>query len=106
MWKVRRTCSEKKRQSKNEKGETEQPGKVDESVNCAEDLNNEVGDAGCVSGETILDLPNPKWVKVGQIQELYIYPLKSGRGKNVRECDFTEYGICVENDGRFALRDR
>ena len=56
--------------------------------------------------DTITELPDPKWEKVGQIQELYVYPLKSGRGKSLRECDFTEWGISFENAGKFKLRDR
>lgn len=56
--------------------------------------------------ETIPELPKPKWVKVGQVQELYMYPLKSGRGKDIRECFFSEYGICIQNKGHLALRDR
>ncbi|KOX75830.1 MOSC domain-containing protein 1, mitochondrial [Melipona quadrifasciata] len=47
-----------------------------------------------------------KWEKVGQIQELYMYPLKSGRGMSLRECDFTEWGISFEDAGKFKLRDR
>ncbi|KAG6798422.1 mitochondrial amidoxime-reducing component 1 isoform X3 [Apis mellifera caucasica] len=35
-----------------------------------------------------------------------MYPLKSGRGKTLRECDFTQYGISLEDKGRFTLRDR
>lgn len=52
------------------------------------------------------DFPELKWVKVGKVEELYYYPLKSGRGKAVGECKFTEYGISVENDGVYSLRDR
>ncbi|XP_012238906.1 mitochondrial amidoxime-reducing component 1 isoform X7 [Bombus impatiens] len=63
-------------------------------------------DEECPKDDTIAELPDPKWEKVGQIQELYMYPLKSGRGKNVRECDFTEYGMKLDNAGKFALRDR
>lgn len=56
--------------------------------------------------DTISELPNPNWVRVGQVQELYIYPLKSGRGKDIRECFFSEYGITVRSKGRVDLRDR
>lgn len=52
------------------------------------------------------DFPELKWVKVGRVEELYYYPLKSGRGKAVGECKFTEYGISVENDKLMPLRDR
>lgn len=48
-----------------------------------------------------------KWLKVGKVKELYFYPLKSGRGKNVLECKFTELGIAMMgSDGQFTLRDR
>lgn len=52
------------------------------------------------------DFPELKWVKVGRVEELYYYPLKSGRGKAIGECKFTEYGISVENDKLLSLRDR
>ena len=58
------------------------------------------------SDDTINELPDPKWEKVGQIQELYMYPLKSGRGRSLRECDFTDLGISCEDGGKFKLRDR
>ncbi|KZC08049.1 MOSC domain-containing protein 1, mitochondrial [Dufourea novaeangliae] len=32
--------------------------------------------------------------------------MKSGRGRNLHECDFTEFGISIESEGRFTLRDR
>lgn len=52
------------------------------------------------------ELQDPNWVKVGQVEELYVYPMKSGRGRNVDECEFTEFGICIESEGKFTLRDR
>lgn len=58
------------------------------------------------NGETVSDIPKLKWVKVGRVEELYYYPLKSGRGKTVTECKFTEFGISVEKNGLFTLRDR
>ncbi|XP_063987506.1 mitochondrial amidoxime-reducing component 1-like [Diachasmimorpha longicaudata] len=57
-------------------------------------------------GQEIKELPQPIWVKVGQIKELYFYPLKSGRGKEVPECEFTEYGIALEDKAGLTLRDR
>ncbi|XP_043494738.1 mitochondrial amidoxime-reducing component 1-like isoform X2 [Polistes fuscatus] len=56
--------------------------------------------------ETKLDIPKLKWVKVGRVEELYYYPLKSGRGKTITECKFTEFGISVEEKGLLTLRDR
>lgn len=58
------------------------------------------------NGEASSDIPKLKWVKVGRVEELYYYPLKSGRGKAVTECKFTEFGISIEKDGLFTLRDR
>ncbi|XP_047357357.1 mitochondrial amidoxime-reducing component 1-like isoform X3 [Vespa velutina] len=58
------------------------------------------------NGETVSNIPKLKWVKVGRVEELYYYPLKSGRGKAVTECKFTEFGISIEKDGLFTLRDR
>ncbi|XP_031845755.1 mitochondrial amidoxime-reducing component 1 isoform X2 [Nomia melanderi] len=58
------------------------------------------------SNDTIPELPDPKWVKVGQVQELYIYPLKSGRGRNLSDCNFTEFGISIEDERKCTLRDR
>lgn len=63
-------------------------------------------DAAPRSDDTIPELPDPKWVKVGQVQELYIYPLKSGRGRNLSDCSFTEFGICIEDKRKCTLRDR
>ncbi|KAH0550864.1 mitochondrial amidoxime-reducing component 1-like isoform X1 [Cotesia glomerata] len=57
--------------------------------------------------EIIEELPNPRWVKIGKIKELYYYPLKSGRGKELTECNFTEYGIAVcDTQCCITLRDR
>lgn len=55
---------------------------------------------------TAPDLLNPRWLKVGKVKELYCYPLKSGRGKKVTECKFTEFGVSVSNDNHLTLRDR
>ncbi|KAK2582550.1 hypothetical protein KPH14_004841 [Odynerus spinipes] len=52
------------------------------------------------------DFPELKWVKVARVEELYYYPLKSGRGKAVGECKFTEHGISIESNGLFSLNDR
>ncbi|KAJ6630522.1 Mitochondrial amidoxime-reducing component 1 [Pseudolycoriella hygida] len=52
------------------------------------------------------ELSKPQWIKVGQVKELYLYPLKSGRRKEVKECDFTEFGIAFREDDLFTLRDR
>lgn len=54
----------------------------------------------------ISELVDPRWLKVGKVKELYFYPLKSGRGRTVTECKFTEFGISVNCDGQFTLRDR
>ncbi|XP_015185472.1 PREDICTED: mitochondrial amidoxime-reducing component 1-like [Polistes dominula] len=59
-----------------------------------------------INVETKLNIPKLKWVKVGRVEELYYYPLKSGRGKTITECKFTEYGISVEDEGLLTLRDR
>lgn len=47
-----------------------------------------------------------EWNKIGQIRELFIYPLKSGRGKLLKDSSFTDYGISVINEEQFQLRDR
>ncbi|XP_015108750.1 mitochondrial amidoxime-reducing component 1 [Diachasma alloeum] len=56
--------------------------------------------------QEIKELPQPSWAKVGEIKELYFYPLKSGRGREVHECEFTEYGIALEDKAGLTLRDR
>lgn len=110
VWTVRTTSHKKrKRCSKNEP-------KNKPDVNNGENSNAEATEEGTresekneeerASDDTINELPDPKWKKVGQIQELYMYPLKSGRGKSVSECDFTEWGISFEDAGKFKLRDR
>ncbi|KAK1130658.1 hypothetical protein K0M31_018774 [Melipona bicolor] len=112
VWTVRTTSHEKrKRCSKNEPKPKDKP-----DVNNGENSNAEGTEEGTresekndeegASDDTINELPDPKWEKVGQIQELYMYPLKSGRGKSVMECDFTEWGISFEDAGKFRLRDR
>lgn len=47
-----------------------------------------------------------EWMKIGQIKELFVYPLKSGRGRPLKDSIFTDYGISVTNNGHFPLRDR
>ncbi|XP_034938193.1 mitochondrial amidoxime-reducing component 1-like [Chelonus insularis] len=59
-----------------------------------------------VTSNQILELPYPRWKKVGKVKELYFYPLKSGRGKELSECLFTECGIAVNNKGVLTLKDR
>lgn len=54
----------------------------------------------------IEELPEPRWIKVGQIKELFYYPLKSGRGKILNICEFTDFGIAVNDDGKLTLKDR
>ncbi|KAF7987758.1 hypothetical protein HCN44_003621 [Aphidius gifuensis] len=54
----------------------------------------------------IEELPEPRWIKVGEIKELFYYPLKSGRGKNLNNCEFTDFGIAVNDDGKLTLKDR
>lgn len=51
-------------------------------------------------------IPQLQWIKVGQVKELYYYPLKSGRGKEIAQCQFTEYGIAVTATDHLTLRDR
>lgn len=52
------------------------------------------------------ELSNPRWMRVGKVKELFFYPLKSGRGKAITDCEFTEFGISVVNGEQFNLRDR
>ncbi|XP_078051307.1 mitochondrial amidoxime-reducing component 1 [Augochlora pura] len=98
---MRRSCSKKKKKPVEccEKSKT-----VQENGNSIA-VNNNVN-ATRRRSDDIPELPEPKWRKVGEVEELYVYPMKSGRGKSLSECQFTEFGICVENQGKFALRDR
>lgn len=53
--------------------------------------------------------PDPlssEWMEIGRVKELYYYPLKSGRGKSISQCDFTDFGISFREDGLFTLKDR
>ncbi len=34
-----------------------------------------------------------KWIKVGHVDKLYVYPMKSGRAKDVPMADFAPMGI-------------
>ncbi|XP_034181029.1 mitochondrial amidoxime-reducing component 1 isoform X1 [Osmia lignaria lignaria] len=103
VWNVRKNSSEKEKQPK--KDEKEKADIVNGTISHGNDANDEPEEEEQTEDDTISELPDPNWVKVGQVRELYIYPLKSGRGKELRECNFTEYGISVENQG-FTLRDR
>lgn len=103
VWTVRRNSSEKEKSSK--KTEKEKPDIVNGVVACSPDADQQP-EVEIQNDDTIPELPDPNWVKVGQIRELYIYPLKSGRGKELKECNFTQHGICVENEGKLTLRDR
>ncbi|XP_076294763.1 mitochondrial amidoxime-reducing component 1 isoform X2 [Lasioglossum baleicum] len=100
-WNMRRRSSLKR---KNSSESCEKLKTVDENVENSV-VNTKVETARRRSDE-IPELPDPNWVKVGQVQELYVYPMKSGRGRNVAECEFTELGICIESEGKFTLRDR
>lgn len=103
VWSVRKNSSEKEKQPK--KVEKEKPDIVNGTISHGNDANDEPEEEEQTNDDAISELPDPNWVKVGQVRELYIYPLKSGRGKELRECDFTGHGISVENQG-FTLRDR
>lgn len=101
-WNVRRRGSQKKQKTSSEC--CTEPKTTDEN-----DLNNVADknvDVARRRSDEIPELPGPNWVKVGQVQELYVYPMKSGRGRSVAECEFTELGICIESEGKFTLRDR
>ena len=107
LWNIRRSSSGKKKQRKTN---TKQIKEINETAishaNHTNKVTHKVQEPECLGNRSIPELPEPKWQKVGQIQELYVYPLKSGRGKDIRECNFTEYGISIDNGGRFTLRDR
>ncbi|XP_043250406.1 mitochondrial amidoxime-reducing component 1-like isoform X2 [Colletes gigas] len=104
MWNIKRNCPSKSK--KTAENDTKEDEEVHEEIICKNNINHKVDVAVCPSNDTIPELPDPKWMKVGQIQELYAYPLKSGRGQDVKECNFTEFGISIEKEGRFTLRDR
>lgn len=107
MWNVRKSTSEKSKRTKENDTKENDAKEIHETVTCENNVNHCKAEVvECTPDDTIPELPDPKWVKTGQVQELYVYPLKSGRGKDVKECNFTEYGISIEQDGRFTLRDR
>lgn len=45
------------------------------------------------------------WVPVAKVKQLFAYPLKSGRRRELRNANATEHGICV-NENNVILRDR
>lgn len=105
VWTVRKSGKRKVPEA----DETKEPEAVDNggaAISYEATSDSVVEYAERVEEETVSDLPDLKWSKVGKIQELYVYPLKSGRGRNVKECEFTEYGISIEERGKFTLRDR
>nr|XP_033332970.1 mitochondrial amidoxime-reducing component 1-like isoform X2 [Megalopta genalis] len=98
---MRRNCSSKKKKPVES---CEKSSTVQENGNGVV-ANKNVDDTHRRSDD-IPELPDPKWTKVGEVEELYVYPMKSGRGRSLGECEFTEFGICIESQGKFALRDR
>ncbi|XP_053985796.1 mitochondrial amidoxime-reducing component 1-like isoform X2 [Hylaeus volcanicus] len=105
MWSIRKRSSSDKSKRAKEK-DAKEDEEIEEIDTSSGDVDHEVYLAICPTNDNIPELPYPNWVKVGEIQELYAYPLKSGRGKAVKECDFTEFGISIESKGHFTLRDR
>lgn len=102
---MRRSSPGKQRKTGNEEPEGNETDTVRQSNNCQNNLRKETVGNG-PRNESIPELPKPRWRKVGQIRELYFYPLKSGRGKSLSECSFTNYGISVRDEGKLTLRDR
>ncbi|XP_057318668.1 mitochondrial amidoxime-reducing component 1-like [Microplitis mediator] len=78
----------------------------DKDENDIDNLTNRTEKKRLVTSTEIEQLPCPRWIKAGKIKELFYYPLKSGRGKEIFECKFTEYGIAVIDDKCITLRDR
>nr|CAD7434207.1 unnamed protein product [Timema monikensis] len=50
--------------------------------------------------------PPSRWRRVGELAELTVFPLKSGRGVQLEEADCTEIGLRTREEGVFQLRDR
>lgn len=52
--------------------------------------------------------PPAKWEKVGEVTELYIYPLKSGRRVPLMEAECTKYGLkqTAKDERVYQMRDR
>lgn len=52
--------------------------------------------------------PPEKWEAVGEVTELYIYPLKSGRRVAVKKAECTQAGFkqTAEDEKVYQLRDR
>ncbi|XP_058791538.1 mitochondrial amidoxime-reducing component 1-like [Phymastichus coffea] len=55
--------------------------------------------------EKVLSSPDTSWKKVANVCRLFCYPLKSGKGKSVKECFFGEYGISIDGGDRY-IEDR
>ncbi|CAG2061519.1 unnamed protein product, partial [Timema podura] len=49
--------------------------------------------------------PPSRWRRVGELAELTVFPLKSGRGVQLEEADCTEIGLRTREEGVFQLRD-
>ncbi|XP_015514859.1 mitochondrial amidoxime-reducing component 1-like [Neodiprion pinetum] len=47
-----------------------------------------------------------KWMEVGTVGDLWIYPLKSGRAMEVEEAECTETGLIYHEENKFSLKDR
>lgn len=52
--------------------------------------------------------PPKKWELVANIKQLYLYPLKSGKGQEIKKAECTVFGIQMskEEDSVMQLRDR
>lgn len=48
-----------------------------------------------------------KWRPVGKLSAIYIYPLKSGKFKEIQEGECTNRGLrCPSENGKASFRDR
>lgn len=102
---MRKSSSSAEKKDKSQDSCKKETDVASQTNNCQNSINKKVVDNEARK-DVIAELPKPKWKKVGQIQELYFYPLKSGRGKSITECNFTNYGISVRDEGKLTLRDR
>lgn len=56
--------------------------------------------------QNIPELKTPRWVKIGKVASLHIYPLISGKAYAVDECYMTSQEIKMYKKGRLIKWDR
>ncbi|XP_046742243.1 mitochondrial amidoxime reducing component 2-like [Diprion similis] len=95
------------KQTKSEQDSSVNGELISEPIETTSNDRSESVPAKTTKNDTLQQIIPKEWRKIGHVNELFIYPLKSGRGKYLKDSVFTDYGISMSIDDRyFLLRDR